>query len=65
MLCVSNTALLLHDNAPAHKVVVAKAALKTCEFEDLLHPPYSPDLFPSLKHFVDDNKRKAATEDWL
>ena len=28
MLCVSTTPLLLHDNAPAHKALVEKAALR-------------------------------------
>ena len=53
-------------------------ALRDGEFEELLHPPYSPDLaqcdfhlFPNLeghfleKHFEDDNELKTATEEWL
>ena len=36
--------LLLHDNAPVHKSRVAQAAIRECKFEQLNHPPYSPDL---------------------
>ena len=39
--------LLLHDNAPVHKSRVAQAAIRECKFEQLNHPPYSPDLGPS------------------
>ena len=39
--------LLLHDNAPVHKSRVAQAAICECKFEQLNHPPYSPDLTPS------------------
>ena len=39
--------LLLHDNAPVHKSRVAQAANRECKFEQLNHPPYSPDLVPS------------------
>ena len=38
---------LLHDNAAVHTVAVAKAAVKECGFEEIEHPPYSPDLAPS------------------
>jgi len=38
--------LLLHDNAPVHTAAVAKATVKECGFEELEHPPYSPDLAP-------------------
>jgi len=60
--------LLLHDNAPAHTSAVATSAAAECDYELLLHPPYSPDLapsnlfwFPVLKehlsgtHFSSDN----------
>jgi len=36
-----------HDNAPAHKSLVAQQALCNCEFVQLNHPAYSPDLAPS------------------
>ena len=40
--------VLFHqDNAPAHKPVVAMAAVHDCGFELVDHPPYSPDLAPS------------------
>lgn len=70
--------LLLHDNAPVHKSRVAQAAIRDCGFEQLNHPPYSPDLapsdyylFPNLKKhlkgrkFDDLNALKTATEVWL
>ena len=70
--------LLLHDNAPVHKSKVAQAAIRECKFEQLNHPPYSPDLAPSdyylfrnLKshlrgtRFRDDDELKAATEAWF
>ena len=70
--------LLLHDNAPVHKSRVAQAALRECKFEQLNHPPYSPDLAPSdyylfrnLKshlrgtRFRDDDELNAATEAWF
>ena len=36
--------LLLHDNAPTHMSIVAKAAIEQVGFKELDHPPYSPDL---------------------
>lgn len=65
--------LLLHDNAPVHTARVSKAAVRDCGFEEINHPPYSPDLapsdyylFPNLKkdlrgkRFHDDEELKAA-----
>uniref|UniRef100_H2ZZ49 Mos1 transposase HTH domain-containing protein n=1 Tax=Latimeria chalumnae TaxID=7897 RepID=H2ZZ49_LATCH len=43
----SKGVLLLHNNAPVHKARVALAATHECGFEQLDHPPYSPDLAPS------------------
>jgi len=70
--------LLLHDNAPAHTARVAQAAIQNCGFEQLRHPPYSPDLAPSDyylfrhlkkelrgKRFQDDDELKSTTEHWL
>ena len=67
--------LLLHDNAPVDKSRVAQTAICECKFEQINHPPYSPDLAPSdyclfrnLKshlrgtRFRDDDELKAATE---
>jgi histone-lysine N-methyltransferase SETMAR len=42
---------LLHDNALMHTLVAAKVAIQCCGFQELNHPPYSPDLAPS-DHFV-------------
>jgi len=39
--------LLLHGNAPAHTPRVARAIVKNSGFEQLSHPPDSPDLTPS------------------
>ena len=39
--------LLLHDNAPVHKALAAKSCIRECGFEELIYPPYSPDLAPS------------------
>ena len=39
--------LLLHDNAPAHKSCISRAAIRKCGFVELNHPPYSPDLAPT------------------
>ncbi len=70
--------LLLHDNAPVHTARVAQTAILHCGFQELYHPPYSPDLAPSdyylFKHlknalrgerYADDNALKSATEHWL
>jgi len=39
--------LLLHDNAPVHRSAKPQAAIRQCGFQQLNHPPYSPDLAPS------------------
>ena len=70
--------LLLRDNAPVHRSRFAQAAIRECMFQQLNHPPYSPDLAPSeyylfrnLKshlrgtRFRDDDELKAATEAWF
>ena len=57
---------------------VAQAAISECKFEQLNHPPYSPDLalsdyylFRNLKSHLrgtrlrDDDELKAATEAWF
>ena len=59
-------------------MIIAQAAIRECKFEQLNHPPYSPDLAPSdyylfrnLKshlrgtRFRDDDELKAATEAWF
>ena len=42
--------ILLHDNAPAHKAKPVQDTIKTLGWEQLPHPPYSPDLAPSDYH---------------
>ena len=39
--------LLLHDNVHVDKYRVAQTAICEYKFEQLNHPPYSPDLTPS------------------
>ena len=39
--------LLLHDKAPVHMSAKSQAAIQQCGFQQLSHPPYSPDLAPS------------------
>jgi len=43
---LSQGVLLLHDNAPAHRSVIAQQAIRDCGFIQLGHPAYSPDLAP-------------------
>lgn len=75
---VTRGVLLLHDNAPVHKSRIAMAAVRNCGFEELNHPPYSPDLAPSdyylfrhlKKHlrgrrFADDDELQGAVSQWL
>ena len=38
--------LLLHDDAPIHKSNVVQRTDSKSQFEELNHPPYSPDLAP-------------------
>ena len=38
---------LLHDNAPVHMSAKSHAAVRQCGFQQLNHPPYSPELAPS------------------
>lgn len=49
--------LLLHDNAPVHKARIVMAAIRKCQFEELHHPAYSPDLAPS-DYFLFPNLKK-------
>lgn len=75
---VSKGVMILHDNAPAHSSRIAQQVLHDCQFEQLPHPPYSPDLAPSDFHvfrklkmdlkgrkFACDNDVKAAVMTWL
>jgi histone-lysine N-methyltransferase SETMAR len=38
--------LLLQDNAPVHTVAIAKGAVRDCDFTEINHLPYSPDMAP-------------------
>jgi len=38
--------MMLHDNVPVHKAKKAQAAIAECGFQEMNHPPYSPDLAP-------------------
>ena len=75
---LSKGILMLHDNAPVHRSRKSMAALRDCGFEEINHPPYSPDLAPSdyflfrnlKKHlrgyrFLDDNELKEAVNQWF
>jgi hypothetical protein len=66
--------LLLHDNAPAHMSAKSQAAIWQCGFQQLNHPPHSPDLAPSdyflfrvmkkflrCKQFSSDEVKEAVT----
>jgi histone-lysine N-methyltransferase SETMAR len=44
---LSTDLLLLHDNVPVHMPAKSQAAIRQCGFQQLNHPPYSPDLAPS------------------
>jgi histone-lysine N-methyltransferase SETMAR len=75
---VSAGVLLLHDNAPVHMSAKSQAAIRQCGFQQLNHPPYSPDLGPSdyflfrvMKKFLrgklfsSDEEVKEAVTTWL
>jgi len=75
---VTKGVLFLHDNAPAHQALATQKKLACLGFQCLDHPPYSPDLapsvyhpFPGLKkqlkvsHFSSDVEVTAAAETWL
>lgn len=68
--------LFLQDNAPVHTARVARQALKEIGFDEIDHPPYSPDLAPSDyflfsnlkrelrgKRFGSDEEMKAAVQE--
>jgi histone-lysine N-methyltransferase SETMAR len=47
-------ALVLHDNAPAHRAIITQKKLTYLGFQYLDHAPYSPDLAPSNYHLFLD-----------
>jgi len=51
-------------NAPAHKSLVAQQGLCNCEFVQLNHPAYSPDLAPS-NYFLIRNLKYRLRETWF
>lgn len=53
---LSRSVLLLQDNAPVHIAVVAKTAIKACNFTELSHPPYNPDLVSSYYYLFSKMK---------
>jgi len=70
--------LLLHYNAPVHMSAKSQAAIQQCGFQQLNHPPYSPDLAPSDyflyrvmknffrgKRFSSDEEVKEAVTTWF
>ena len=69
---------LLQDNAPVHNLHVAQTETRSCGYEILPHPPYSPDLapsdfhlFPTMKLFLkgkrfsDDESLISEVKAWL
>jgi histone-lysine N-methyltransferase SETMAR len=55
--------LLLRNNAPIHKSRFSKAAIAECDFVEIDHPPYSPDLAPLRgTKLRDDDELRAAVE---
>jgi histone-lysine N-methyltransferase SETMAR len=70
--------LLLHDNVPVHMSAKSQAAIRQCGFQQLNHPPYSPDLalsdyflfrvmkkFLQGKRFSSDEEVKEAVTTWF
>ena len=74
---LSATILLLHDNGRPHSAAQTQDLITSFRWEQIDHPPYSPDLAPSdfhlflhLKKFLgsnqfDDNDLKDAVQKWL
>jgi len=72
------TILLLHDNARPHPAAQTQDLITSFKWEQMYHPPYSPDLTPSDYHlflhlkmflggkrFDDDDDLKEAVQKWL
>ena len=72
-----STILLLHDNALLQSSVQTQDIITSIKWEQMDHPPYSPDLAPSdyhlflyLKKFLggkwfDNNDLKDTVQKWL
>jgi len=74
---VTKGVLFLHDNAPAHRALATQKKLAYLGFQRH-HPPYSPDLAPSVyhlfpglkkqlkgRHFLSDAEVISAADTWL
>ena len=48
----------MHDNAPAHRALVAQKKLAYLGFQCLDHTPHSPDLAPSDYHLFPELKKE-------
>jgi len=72
------TILLLHDNARPHSAAQTQELITAFKWEQMDHPPYSPDLAPSDYHlflhlkkflggkrFDDDGDLKNAVQKWI
>jgi len=75
---LSAAILLLHDNAWPHTAAQTQDLITSFKWEQMDHPPYSPDLAPSYYHlflhlkkflggkqFDDDDDLKDAVQKWL
>jgi len=75
---LSSGVLLLHENAPVHMSANSQATIRQCGFQQLNHPPYSPDLalshyflfrvikkFLRGKRFSNDEEVKEAVTTWF
>ena len=75
---LSATILLLHDTARPHSAAQTQDFITSFKWEQMDHPPYSPDLAPSDYHlflhlkkflggkqFDDDDDLKDAVQKWL
>jgi len=75
---LSATILLLHDNALPHSAAQTQDLITSFRWEQMEHPPYSPDLSPSDFHlflhlkkflggkrFEGDDNLKDAVQKWL
>jgi hypothetical protein len=54
---VTKGVLFLHDNAPAHRALATQKKLVYLVFQSLDHPPYSPDLAPTVYHLFPGLKK--------
>jgi Transposase. len=53
--------ILLHENAPFHTSKFVKEALKSLGWDILPHPPYFPDLAPSISLCINGTHHKRRT----